>query len=224
MPGTVAEFAHQIAGVLRAAPKKTEPFRHWRLAGILPEVALDAMNARPLAPPSWNGADGRRAWNNDRVFVDEAMQRDVPETAVLAEALQSPDVLAAVEEMCELDLTGLYLRIEYCMDSQGFWLEPHTDLGVKRLTMQVYCARDAKAAGWGTSIYDENRRWKGNMDASFNNALMFVPGKDTWHGFETREIGGVRRSMIINFVTPDWQNRQELAFPDRPVPPRHQRQ
>lgn len=223
MPDIVAEYAGQIAGVLRVAPRQTVPFRHWRLAGVLPEAALDAINARELAPPTWQGADGRRAWNNDRVFVDQAMQRDVPVTAALAEALQTPEVLAAVEDMCGLDLTGLYLRVEYCMDSQGFWLEPHTDLGVKRLTMQVYCAREAEATNWGTSIYDSDRQWSGNMDASFNNALMFVPGSDTWHGFEAREIGGVRRSLIINFVTPEWQNRQELAFPERPVPPRHQR-
>ncbi len=224
MTDKIAGYAERIAGVLRAVPQETQPYRHWRLAGVLPEAAIDALNERPLAPPSWQGADGRRAWNNERVFVDPAMQREVPETAALAEALQSPDMLAAVEDRCGLDLTGLYLRIEYCMDSQGFWLEPHTDLGVKWLTLQVYCARDPQASAWGTSIYDGERQWAGNMDASFNNALMFVPGKDTWHGFEAREIDGIRRSMIINFVTADWQNRQELAFPERPVPPRHQRQ
>ena len=224
MADKIAGYVEQIVNVLRAAPQQTSPYRHWRLSGVLPEAAVDELNTQQLAAPSWQGADGRRAWNNDRVFVDQAMQRNLPETAALAEALQSADVLAAVEDQCELDLTGLYLRIEYCMDSQGFWLEPHTDLGVKRLTLQVYCARDAEASGWGTSIYDNDRQWAGNMDATFNNALMFVPGSDTWHGFEARAIDGVRRSMIINYVTADWQNRQELAFPDRPVPPRHQRQ
>lgn len=223
MAAPVSAYAHQIASVFRAAPRRIEPFRHWRLSGVLPETVLDTLNERELAPPSWSGADGRRAWNNDRVFVDAEMQQEVPEIAALAEALQSPEVLKTIEDTCDLDLTGLYLRIEYCMDSQGFWLEPHTDLGVKRLTLQVYCARDTAASAWGTSIYDNSRQWAGNMDASFNNALMFVPSNDTWHGFEAREIAGVRRSLIINFVTPDWQNRHELAFPDQPVPPRHQR-
>ena len=103
---TVAEFAGQIVGALRATPKQSAPFRHWRLAGILPEAALDALNAREMAPPTWEGADGRRAWNNDRTFVDQQMQEEVPEAAALAEALQTPEVLAAVEEMCGLDLTG----------------------------------------------------------------------------------------------------------------------
>jgi hypothetical protein len=223
MTDAVADYAAHIAAALRASPRETVPFRHWRLKAVLPEEPLNAINAQQLVPPAWEGADGRRAWNNDRVFVDRAMQEDVPETATLAEALQSEVVLSAIEDVCELDLTGLYLRIEYCMDSRGFWLEPHTDLGVKRLTLQVYCARDAGASGWGTSIYGADKRWVGNMDASFDNALMFVPGSDTWHGFEPREISGVRRSLIINFVTPEWQSRQELAFPGRPVLPRSQR-
>lgn len=224
MPVDAAQCSAQVMASLNAADQREAPYRHWRLANVLPGDAVDAVNALDLAPPSWEGADGRRAWNNERLFIDQEMMAREPNAVAIAEGLQSKQVLAKIEEMGGVDLTGMFLRIEYCMDSQGFWLEPHTDLGVKRLTLLVYCARDPKAAGWGTSIYSDADHWAGNMDGSFNNALMFIPADNTWHGFEPREIQGLRRSMIVNYVTPEWRARQELAFPDRPVPPRHQRQ
>lgn len=40
---------------------------------------------------------------------------------------------------------------------------------------------------------------------------------DTWHGFGKRPIGGIRRSIIVNYVKDEWRSRHELAYPDRPV-------
>jgi hypothetical protein len=39
---------------------------------------------------------------------------------------------------------------------------------------------------------------------------------DTWHGFRPRDIRGVRRSLIVNYVVPEWRARHELAFPSVP--------
>ena len=47
--------------------------------------------------------------------------------------------------------------------------------------------------------------------------LIFVPGADTWHGFTRRPIVGVRRSLIVNYVKPEWRSRHELAFPNEAV-------
>ncbi|MGD0186545.1 MAG: hypothetical protein ABSC25_15020 [Roseiarcus sp.] len=40
-------------------------------------------------------------------------------------------------------------------------------------------------------------------------------GVDAWRGFRRRPVDGVRRSLIINDVKPEWRSRHELAFPDR---------
>ena len=152
MSASAEQCAEQIKTALHSAARLDAPYRHWRLAETFPADVIDAINRLELAAPSWEGADGRRAWNNERVFVDPSMMAKEPKARALAEGLQSADVLAVIEDMCGLDLTGDFLRIEYCMDSQGFWLEPHTDLGVKHLTLLAYCARDEAAAGWGTSF------------------------------------------------------------------------
>jgi hypothetical protein len=47
--------------------------------------------------------------------------------------------------------------------------------------------------------------------------MIFVPSKGTWHGFERRPIQGVRRSLIVNYVTNEWRAREQLAFPEAPV-------
>ena len=44
-----------------------------------------------------------------------------------------------------------------------------------------------------------------------------MPSNNTWHGFEPRTITGVRRSVIVNYVTDEWRAREQLAFDGRPV-------
>jgi hypothetical protein len=47
--------------------------------------------------------------------------------------------------------------------------------------------------------------------------MVFVPGDDTFHGFEKRPFTGVRKTLILNYVTPEWRAREQLAFPEVPV-------
>ena len=41
--------------------------------------------------------------------------------------------------------------------------------------------------------------------------MIFVPADNTFHGFEKRQIQGVRTSLIINYVTNDWRAREQLS-------------
>jgi hypothetical protein len=47
--------------------------------------------------------------------------------------------------------------------------------------------------------------------------MIFVPSDKTWHGFEPRTITGVRKSVILNYVTHDWRAREQLSYPETPV-------
>ncbi len=73
------------------------------------------------------------------------------------------------------------------------------------------------AVNWGTDIYDNDKRFVESVPGDFNCSLVFVPGQDTWHGFEKRPISGIRRSLMLNYVGPEWRARHELCFPDQPV-------
>jgi hypothetical protein len=144
------------------------------------------------------------------------MLADHPVAAQVAEAFQSARAATALMALTGARLFGTYLRIEYAVDVDGFWLEPHTDLGVKALTLFLQLGVPGQE-GLGTDLYEAPDQWAERIPFGWNTALAFVPSDRSWHGFEPRPILGVRRSIIVNYVTDDWRDRGQLAFPDRPV-------
>jgi len=207
-----------LLNAFHQAEQREEPYRHWRLGPVLPVEVARSVSQLPFTPPEIEDTGGRRETHNDlrRFFDQDAISR-FDSCSAVAHAMQSPEVIAAIEERCGLDLDGTYLRIEYALDTKGFWLEPHTDLGVKKFTMLAYMAEDPEHEHWGTDIYYDRDTHAEQVPAIFNTAMIFVPSNNTWHGFEPRPINGVRRTLIINFVTNEWRNRHELAFPNQPV-------
>jgi hypothetical protein len=194
------------------------PFRHWTLHDVLPAGLWPLLLALPFAPPAIAATAGRRETNNaSRLFVSEHARARLPACDALAEAFQDEATVGLIGDLCGINLAGSCLRIECCLDTAGFWLEPHTDIGAKRLTLLVYLSRHPDAADWGTDLLDGAGRSVGRASGAFNTGLMFVPGADTWHGFAPRPIAGVRRSLIVNYVGPEWRARHELAYPGQPV-------
>jgi hypothetical protein len=126
-------------------------------------------------------------------------------------------VVSTIERVMGADLSGTYVRLEYAQDIDGFWLQPHTDLGVKKFTMLIYIGDRPDQNDLGTDIYRDAETWAKRPPFTSNTALVFVPGDNTWHGFEPREIKGVRKSVIMNYVTDEWRAREQLAYPTTPV-------
>ena len=135
----------------------------------------------------------------------------------MAEAFQDSDIAGELADAFGAPLEGTFVRIEYAQDTDGFWLKPHTDIGVKMFTMLLYMSDDPRHADLGTDIYADEATHVGRSPFEPNAAMIFVPAKDTWHGFERRPIPGVRRSIIVNYVTNEWRARDQLAFPEAPV-------
>ncbi|HEY7611171.1 MAG TPA: 2OG-Fe(II) oxygenase [Alphaproteobacteria bacterium] len=212
-----ASVAGSLARCLAESSARTVPFSHWLLADVLPPDAAEGIAHLHLPAPITGETHGKReTFNQRRLFLAGAMLRE-PVCRALALALQAPETVRRLEAHCAASLGGSYLRIEYCQDTGGFWLEPHTDIGAKRFTMLIYLSQGADAADWGTDLYDGGHNWVGRAPAGFNRGLVFVPGPDTWHGFRPRAIRGVRRSLIVNYVGAEWRARHELAFPAAPV-------
>jgi hypothetical protein len=206
-----------FAQSLRAASAVDAPYRHWILRGVLPDDVAQALDALPFEAPPLDGVSGsREIHNNTRRYIDAAAIAQHAVARSLAEAFQHPDTVAAVEEVTGAALDGCCLRIEYAQDTDGFWLKPHTDLGVKKFTLLYYLSPDA-AEDLGTDIYADGDTWSHRAPFEPGAALAFVPSDCTWHGFELRPIAVVRKSLIVNYVTEAWMAREQLAYPDRPV-------
>ncbi len=212
------DVSAQLFRSIAASESHSTPYPHWILRDCLPEDMLAPIMDLPFEAPDLHGESGRReVHNKTRKYFDTENQQRFPVCAAFAQAFQSPDVTSRIEEFFGTNLKGSYLRIEYAQDTDGFWLEPHTDLGVKLFTMLLYMSPDEAHRDLGTDIYDTDRKWVGRSPFAQNTAMVFIPSDITYHGFEPRPIKGVRTSIIINYVSDEWRAREQLAFPDQPV-------
>src|SRR6185312_5168219 len=201
-----------------SSKRSEQPYRHWILRGCFPTDSVDDVLALPFEAPSLDGVSGKRELhNNTRKYFDVENRKNFPVCEAIAKAFQDERVTSHIENVFGTDLEGTYLRIEFAQDIDGFWLEPHTDLGVKVFTMLVYLSKDESHTDLGTDIYDANKKQVGRSVFVSNAAMVFVPSNNTYHGFEKRPIKGVRTSLIINYVTNEWRAREQLAFPDAPI-------
>ncbi|WP_287787900.1 2OG-Fe(II) oxygenase [Acidiphilium sp.] len=215
---SASEISSQFCASIGAAQRKETPYRHWLFKEIFPEPLCTGILTLPIAPPALGRTDGtRNSYNDQRSFITPTLREKFPTCAVLAEALQTPDVARLMAKTCAIAVDGSYLRIEYIQDLDGAWLEPHHDIPEKLFSMVIYLFIGPDAKDWGTDIYDSDKRWVGQSAGDFNSGVIFVPGENTWHGFEPRSIIGVRRLMEINYVAPNWRDRAQLCFPDQPI-------
>ena len=212
--GTANAFAH--------ADRIERPFRHWRFNDALPKALCREIIALPISlPPALDSLGKRSSLNKHRHFFSPETQRSYPAACMIAEVFQSELVIGAIKMLCAIDCTGSYLRIEYCQDRDGFWLEPHMDIREKLVTIQLYLNTGPDAKDLGTDLYNEQEQLISRTPGALGEGLAFVPSeRGSWHGFEKRPIKGVRRSLIVNYVTSEWRARHELSFPELPVPPR----
>jgi len=213
----VAAAKVALAASLRGAPRSESPYRHWDLSNIFGAETVAELSSLPFPAPDLGGVSGaRELHNNTRRYFDQDNIAAFPVCRAIAETFQDPETVDLIEQTTGADLEGCYLRIEYAQDVDGFWLAPHTDLGVKKLTMLYYLG-DEDQAGLGTDIYADGETWAKRSTFSADSALVFVPSNNTWHGFAPRPINGVRKSVIINYVTDEWRAREQLAYPNRPI-------
>lgn len=214
----VAQVARHFRRALLDSQCNEWPYRYWRLVEVLPEAVCLGIISLPIAPLVIDDCHGVRDTDNSkRTFFTPDLQSRFPVCALLAKALQRPEVARLAGETCGFQAEGSYLRIEYIQDTDGAWLKPHHDVPEKLCSMVIYLCTGPDAADWGTDIYDDQLRRVGRSSAEFNFAAIFIPGENTWHGFEKRRIVGIRRLLEINYVHPSWRDRNQLCFPDHPV-------
>jgi hypothetical protein len=215
---TSQSIVDSMLNSINTSKRMESPYRHWILRQCLPADVVDTVLGLPFEAPPLDGVSGKRELhNNTRKYFDAENMGRYPVVKAFNDAFQSRTVIDHIEKHFGTKLDGSYLRVEIAQDTNGFWLEPHSDLGVKLFTMLLYTSKDPSHADLGTDIYDADKKHVGRSPFESNAALVFVPSSITFHGFEARKIEGVRKSVIINYVTNEWRAREQLAFPDTPI-------
>jgi hypothetical protein len=213
---SAAAIADAFCASLTNSQSSLEPYKHYILSDALPKNVIHDLATLPFKAPSLEGVSGKRELHNDtRSYFDKDAMARYPVMDAVAEALQSHKVTSTIASFCKAEIDDTFLRLEYAQDIDGFWLEPHTDLGVKKFTCLIYLSDDH--ADLGTDIYAAPDQHFGRSPFAPGMAMIFVPGTNTWHGFEKRPIHGVRKSVILNYVTHEWRAREQLSYPDTPV-------
>ena len=216
-PDSVA-IVKTVCASARSAWSRREPYQHWLMLDLFPAHVAKELADLPFKAPSLGGISGKRELHNDtRSYFDAGAMATYPVMRHVAEALQAPETIATLAQVFGAPLDDTFLRLEYAQDIDGFWLEPHTDLGVKKFTCLIYLSDGEGHEALGTDIYRSHEEHFGASPFRRNTAMVFVPGDDTWHGFEKREIKGVRKSVILNYVTHDWRAREQLSYPEQVV-------
>lgn len=190
------------------------PFDYWLLDETLPATDVEEVLRLPFTPAAGATFDGRRETNNaTRVYFTPENQKAHPVCARIVQGFNHPRVRQTIESVTGADLSNARLRIEYCQDQPGFWLEPHTDILVKKFTMLVYLSDDPGLRLAGTDIHEGPPDFKYVTSAPYgrNKGVIFIPAHNTWHGVGHHAIQGLRKSIIINYVTSDWRDAWELA-------------
>jgi hypothetical protein len=218
MATTSGAFVEALLESFAQSKRNPAPYPHWFLSKCLPQAAADEITELPFPAPDLGGVSGKREVHNaTRKYFDAESKARYGVCNAFCDAFQDKRVTDAIQKTFGTNLSGSYLRVEYAQDVDGFWLEPHTDLGVKVFTMLLYLSKDRSHGDLGTDIYDVSKKPIGRSPFEANGAMVFVPSDITYHGFEPRRIDGVRKSVIINYVTNEWRAREQLSFPDRPI-------
>lgn len=210
-----ADMKKAFFASMNAAQVKDYPYRHWLVFDIFPVEIAEQLANLPFPVPDIGGISGQRDLHNaTRQYFDRDNIQKYVLCKEVAEHFQSKSTIESLQNTFGIDLAGTYLRLEYAQDTDGFWLEPHTDLGVKKFTMLIYLSDGEGHDQLGTDIYSAKDAHVGRSVFQRNAAMVFIPADNTWHGFEKRTIKGVRKSLILNYVTPEWRAREQLAYPD----------
>jgi hypothetical protein len=202
----------QVSENLKKLASRTEPFKHWIFDGVLLEETIDELLKLPLALPKIEKHTGKRdSQNQTRIFFNESQCNKYSVVKNIAYVFNHPSIISQLGTICGRDLAKGKLRIEYTLDTGDFWLEPHLDIKEKLLTFLIYLSKDPDSSKWGTTIYNRDLSFHSKAPYKSNMGLMFMAGEDTWHGVPKQNIQGIRKNLIINYVTKDWKSTHELA-------------
>lgn len=243
LPSVEALVSHLVERIEHRPGDWAEPFPLYLLSEFLPPSVMAAIDQLPYTPKQMTGA---RAHNNDsRRYFPPAFQAEYPVAALLAAAFQHPAVPKAIMACCpDAQLDDTHLLMELAVDTGTSALVPHRDIGTKRFTGLFYVAADPRLSDCGTDIFTMKAdkideivaAAKANGDAprdlfeeSTKRPLygpglgyFFIPSQISWHGFDQREINGLRKTIIVNYLGTTasgerYRNVQNLCFPDEAI-------
>lgn len=150
----------------------------------------------------------RECTNKYRKFIT---REDTPDLSKLFSNWDTQESRDFFTNVSKRDCSDGKLRIELCQDNAGFYLDKHIDINEKLITLQVYLGDGHPS--WGTTIYNADHSHYYTNEFRHNTGWMSFKDSPLWHGVEkSAEVAssGLRRSIIINYVSGNWMDTHQL--------------
>ncbi len=140
---TINPVAESFLACLARARHVTEPFDFWLLDGALPEEDIDAISSLPSPLlPTWSSTAGARPTTPHACISAPRHGKPIRCAVVWSTASRTRASSPANAKGTGTKLAGTRLGSSIARTSPGSWLEPHTDIAVKKFTMLVYMLDD----------------------------------------------------------------------------------
>ena len=193
---------------LQKRKENNTPFQHWSINDLLPQNYIDRIiNDIPI-PDTQKIHDGTRAGDttfkdgkntSSRMFITRKIIMQHPFLQELIDVFLHSETVTLIKECFFSTHEKLFFRAECTFDHNGFYLAPHEDIKEKVFTLFLYLGDSPEYCG--TDLYDNHKNLVKTIPFKNNTGYIFVPGKNTWHGFEPKAFTGVRRALLLNYVT-----------------------
>ena len=185
------------------------PYKHFILKNCFQNETLGEIN-KIINDLHVNGNNkGKREDNTKRYFVDKNNIILDGQLYKSVQQLTSKDAVKFFEKLIgnEVSFKDCFLRMEIILDTSNFWLEKHTDIVEKKMSLIIYLNDNNEPLENGTDVYDESGNFVKSIPFEHNTGFLFYPSHDTWHGLEKGKQIRKRKCVLINYVTfqTDWK-------------------
>jgi hypothetical protein len=208
-----------VLEVVRAAPRREQPFAHQVFEGVLPAdfyaellASLpDASRFEPLYHKDALRPDGTTT-RSTFTLAQETLAPLPPRARtclkacleVFASAEMRDALFAQYADRLGERLAGaapaLSGTVKLQRDEPGYRIGVHPDTSDKVMLLQLYLAPDDSHPEMGTALYRREGAGFAKVDTlpfRPNTGYSFARGEETWHGVEA--IGALRYSLTLNY-------------------------
>lgn len=177
-----------------------ESGHYWKLSDVFNAELLAVLDSAFNNIESNDVFSGKRDTNSYRSFVSH---NNMPQMLLF----DTPHVRQFFTSITGADCMNGALRIELCVDGQGFFLDNHIDIPEKIITMQTYIGDGDYE--WGTDIFND-QEYSHTVPFKHNTGWVSAHQNNVVHGVRKNKITSTRRSVIINYVTDSWNHQEQL--------------
>ncbi len=177
-----------------------DPFNHYTFDNFFDSYELNELQKLELNDNS-SILKGKRVSNTNRFYLTtENIKNNIILKRIINYFLDE-DVINFFENKHKISLKDLYLRVELVRDKKGSFLEPHTDIKEKKISLLIYLNDTDEDKTIGTSLYDNDHNHIKTVPYIDNTGLYFLPGEDTWHGLEHANVKEMRKVIMVNYCS-----------------------